>query len=305
MFQRRSRKSRLLAAVPLVAMIAGAGVAGLSATAEASHNYGTSRLTDIRAASHTGYDRLVFEFSGALPTSTFVSWASKITRDGSGATVPAAGNAFLQIGLSGVTGMNSSHTSTFGPANRTYALPNLAQVVHAGEFEGMLSFGASTLAKTSYTVSTLRSPSRVVIDVSTNYAKTSVPVSFVDVNRVVSGTTPYTRTVSRWVPSGAPAGGAMHRLFAGPTAAEYATGLRFLPSLATGWRDLTISGGIARVRLVGGCSSGGSSVATIATSIMPTLRAFSTVDWVKIYSPSGQTASPTGNVDSIPSCLEP
>jgi hypothetical protein len=55
---------------------------------------------------------------------------------------------------------------------------------------------------------------------------------------------------------------------------------------------------------VGGCSSGGSTV-TIAGEIMPTLRQFATVDWVKIYGPGGHTADPTGPTDSIPDCLNP
>ncbi len=58
------------------------------------------------------------------------------------------------------------------------------------------------------------------------------------------------------------------------------------------------------MRLVGGCSSGGSTV-TVAESIASTLKAFPTVDWVKIYSPGGTTERPTGNSDSIPECLEP
>lgn len=295
------KRRQFRVAVPLAVALAAAGAPGL---AQASHTAGMSRLTDVRAAAHTGYDRIVFEFSGKLPSATHVQWATKVVRDGSGETVPAFGGAFLQVGLTGVTGLTSAHTSTFGAANRTYALPNLAQVVHAGEFEGVVSFGVALMARTSYRVSTLTSPSRVVIDVGNAYARTTVPVSFVDRNRVVSGATPYTRAVSRTVPSGAPAGGAMNRLFAGPTAAEYATGLRFVASGAGGWRDLAISAGVARVRLTGGCSSGGSTV-IVADEIMPTLRAFATVDRVKILSPAGSTSSPTGSSGSIPGCLEP
>jgi hypothetical protein len=75
-------------------------------------------------------------------------------------------------------------------------------------------------------------------------------------------------------------------------------------SKATGFTDLSISGGIARVRLTGGCAGNGSTF-TVADEIMPTLRQFSTVDYVKIYGPAGYTEAPTGNSDSIPPCLEP
>jgi hypothetical protein len=304
MSRNRVFRSRTLAVAPLAAVSAlGLGV-GLPAVAQASHSVGVSQLVDVRAATHSGYDRLVFEFNGKLPSSVFVGWASKITRDGSGDTVPAAGNAFLQIGMSGVTGLNSKDKPTISHSPRTYATRNIAQVVHAGEFEGMLSYGASMMAKTSYTITKLKSPSRVVIDVKNSYPRTSVPVTMLDQDNYADGTAPYTRKVTRAVPSGSPAGGALTRLFAGPTAAEKADGLRLVRSGATGWKNLSISGGVARVWLKGGCNSGGSTF-TIADQIIPTLKAFASVDYVKVYSPSGQTASPSGKSDSIPSCLEP
>jgi len=76
-------------------------------------------------------------------------------------------------------------------------------------------------------------------------------------------------------------------------------------SLSTGVRDLPVAPNrVARVRLTGGCSSGGSTF-TVANLISPTLKQFPTVRWVKIYDPAGTTESPTGQSDSIPECLEP
>ncbi len=73
---------------------------------------------------------------------------------------------------------------------------------------------------------------------------------------------------------------------------------------ADGFRDLSIADGIARVTLVGGCDSRGSTM-TVANLIIPTLKQFSTVDHVKILSPEGETDSPDGPGDSIPACLNP
>jgi hypothetical protein len=73
---------------------------------------------------------------------------------------------------------------------------------------------------------------------------------------------------------------------------------------ATGFTNLTISNGIARVRLVGGANSHGSTL-TIAKEIFPLLKQFPTVRWVKIYDQNGQTETPTGQSDSIPAGLEP
>ena len=108
----------------------------------------------------------------------------------------------------------------------------------------------------------------------------------------------------RPVRPGTPATGLMDRLFAGPLPAERRAGLRLVRSRATGYADLAVAGGVARVRLTGGCSSGGSTV-TVAGSILPTLRHLPTVEWVKILDPAGQTADPTGSTDSVPACLEP
>ncbi|MCX6981536.1 MAG: hypothetical protein NTV08_12405, partial [Verrucomicrobia bacterium] len=68
--------------------------------------------------------------------------------------------------------------------------------------------------------------------------------------------------------------------------------------------SLTISNGIARVRLAGGANSHGSTL-TIANEIIPILKQFPTVTWVKIYDQNGQTETPTGQSDSIPTWLEP
>jgi len=38
---------------------------------------------------------------------------------------------------------------------------------------------------------------------------------------------------------------------------------------------------------------------------MPTLKQFPSIDYVKIYDPSGHTQQPTGHRDSIPVSLEP
>ena len=80
----------------------------------------------------------------------------------------------------------------------------------------------------------------------------------------------------------------MQRLFAGPAQGELASGLRFVSSGATGFKIMSIRGGVARVQLTGKLSSGGSTF-TIANEIMPTLKQFPGVRWVKIYDQSGRS----------------
>jgi hypothetical protein len=144
----------------------------------------------------------------------------------------------------------------------------------------------------------------VVIDIRAVFRTVDRKLYFFDVDRFLANDEPFFRPRLRPVRPLTPATGVMDRLFAGPLPSERAEGLRLLRSRAKNFTDLSIDSGIARVRLTGGCDSGGSTV-TIAGEIKPTLRQFDSVDWVKIYDPDGNTANPTGKVDSVPECLEP
>lgn len=261
-------------------------------------------LTQIRAAHHPGYDRLVFEFRGGIPKSRGVVYVTKVIADPSGKKVHVVGSALLRVRFKYANGHNASGRRSYGPARRTFALPGLIQVVNAGDFEGVLSFGVGVARREPFHVFTLSDPSRVVIDVRTPYRTTGVGDYFLDTRNFSIGRKPFTHRVGRPVIPPAVAFGALQRLFAGPTRAELTQGLRFVSSKATGFKHLSIQDHVARVQLTGGCSSGGSTF-TIANEIRPTLKQFSSVRWVKIYSPSGYTERPRGHSDSIPECLEP
>ena len=302
----RHLRITMVSVLVLLAMLMSAvPVAGASAASQAQK---VPTLREIRAARHDGYDRLVFEFSGGLPERTRVRWVDRVTADGSGLPVRVAGNAFLDVSLFPVRAHRETGDfgSTYGPRRRAYDLPNIATVVNSGDFEAVVSFGVGLMKKTSVMrTMRLRNPARYVIDVRTNFNRTRVRTWFFDAPRFVDNTSPFFRPVRRWVPTNAPARGALHRVYAGPTQAERRDGLRLLRSRSTGFTNLRISSSkIARVQLTGGCGSGGSTV-TVAGEIMPTLRQFPTVRWVKIYDPQGTTERPTGRVDSIPECLEP
>ena len=261
-------------------------------------------LTQISAAHHPGFDQLVFQFSGPVPAQHSARYVSQVIADPSGLPVNVAGSATLLVRFSPATGHNAQGNVTYGAAQRTYALPGLIQVVKAGDFESVLSFGVGVARAAPIHMFTLTKPSRVVIDVRTPYRTVQVRDYFLDSQRFATGQAPYTHAVYRPVIWPATTFGAMQRLFAGPTQGELASGLRFVSSGATGFKNLTISGGVARVQLTGRISSGGSTF-TIANEIMPTLKQFPSVHWVKIYDQFGHTERPFGHSDSIPFSLEP
>lgn len=282
--------------------LAGALVAPAAAPALA-HTSTVPTLVGIRAAHHRGFDRVVFDFAGGLPKSRQVSYVSQLVADPSGLPVRIAGRAILQVRFDPATAHTPSGRVT-APDRVAFALPNVMTAVKAGDFEAVTTYGIGLAKRQPFHVFTLKHPYRVVIDIRAAFRTVLRKVYFFNQPRFLANRPPFFTPVLRPVPPFTPATGVMDRLFAGPLRSESAKGLRLVLSGATGFTALRISHQIARVQLTGGCSSGGSTI-TIAGEIMPSLRQFATVDFVKIYDPAGKTENPTGRVDSIPECLEP
>ena len=300
-----STARRIVSLVFVVTAVGFVAAAASAGQAHRAHLAATtpSRLIAIRAAHHPGFDRLVFEFTGPPPPRQQVRYVNRLVADPSGRPIPIAGRAILEASLFPATARDAAGTAT-APERTAFALPNLMSVVRAGDFESVLSYGVGLMRRTSFHVSTLTRPSRVVIDIDTPFRTVLKKVYFENLPRFAVGTAPYVTAVLRPVLPGAPATGVMDRLFAGPTQAESAAGLGLQQSGATGFTGISIGGLVARVRLTGTCSSGGSTF-SIADEIYPTLKQFATVDFVKIYDSAGHTEAPTGQRDSIPFCLEP
>src|SRR5688572_14416751 len=59
-----------------------------------------SELTGVRVGQQTCYDRLVLDITGGTSVGSFdVRYVDRVRQDGSGAVVPLAGGAFLQISV--------------------------------------------------------------------------------------------------------------------------------------------------------------------------------------------------------------
>jgi hypothetical protein len=288
---------------PAAGVLALAGIAGLAAPAStALASAGVPVLTAIHAGHRHGYDQIVFQFAGGLPARRSVSYVAGLPGSGAGTLASVVGRARLLVSFSGASGRDSQGNAAYGPARRSYALRGVIQVVAVQDSQNVVSFGVGLARREPFRVRALANPSRIVIDVPTPYRTAGVSDFFV--NSGSAGGQAVTVPARRPVIRPATAARALHRLFAGPTQAELARGLRFVTSGATGFSRLTIRHGVARVQLTGGCSSGGSTV-TVATEIMPTLRQFPSVQWVKVYDPAGRTTQPAGHTNSIPACLRP
>ncbi len=259
-------------------------------------------LTSVQAQHVGKVDRVTFTFEDGLPDDVLVDWVDTLHHDGSGRPVRVAGAKVLMLVFGGATAHDQNGSTV--RTRTAFPLPNVITAVGAGDFEATVTFGLGVQKRTSYTMTKLQNPDRVVVDVRAGFPTTSRKIWLVDKDAVNSGNGPSFVPRQRPIRNDAPAGAALHALFAGPLPQERADGLRLVRSHAWGFGDLQIAGGIARVRLTRGCNSNGSTI-TVAGEIAPTLRQFPTVDWVKIYDPGGSTEQPQGQVDSIPACLEP
>jgi hypothetical protein len=286
-----------------VLVLALAGLAALVGPATgALASAPTPVLTAISAAHHGHYDQLVFQFTGALPAHHSARYVSQLPSGGSGSPVSVAGSALLLVSFSPAGGQDSGGSVAYGPSQRTYALPDVIQVVTVADHQNVIKFGVGLARREPFRMLVLAQSHQVVIDVRTPYQTVVIRDFFVN-SGIVFGTA-VTQPADRPVIQPATPAAALQRLFAGPTQAELASGLRFVTSGATGITRLNIHDGVARVHLAGACSSGGST-RTVATEIMPTLRQFASVRWVKIYDPADHTEQPAGDTDSIPACLKP
>jgi hypothetical protein len=295
---------RVRAVAMMVALVGLSAGTVTAATAGAATAPVVPTLTQVSAAHHFGHDTLVFQFRGGVPARYTARYVPQVTADPSGLPVNVVGSALLQVTFSPASGHNATGAVTYGPAQRTFALPELIQVVKAGDFESVLSFGAGVAKAEPFRMYTLPGAGQVVLDIGAPYWTVPVRDYFLNTHRFTAGRGPLTEAVYRPVIPPATAFGALQRLFAGPTQAEQARGLKFVSSGATGFKILSIRDGVARVQLTGKISSGGSTF-TIANEIMPTLKQLRSVHWVKIYDRNGHTERPFGHSDSIPFSLEP
>lgn len=292
--------------VALAAFAALALLVPLMSVPVAAH--GSHTLIDIRVAHHPGHDRIVFEFQGGLPHDTTWHWNDVAPPEQpSGDPSLTQGEDFIHVTFEHATGTTkvAPYTSTYGEPSQAYDLPNILEVHNTRDSADVLSFAIGVMHRTEVIdVLELTDPPRIAIEVSTDFDRVPVDIWFAD-RDLFAGGPPYMVAVERTVPADDVLRGTVRRLYAGPTAAELADGLRFVRSHATGWTDLRVSDtDVARIQLTGGCELGPQPI-SIGKEIIRTLKDLPGVDWVKVYGPNGKTDDPDHLTDSLPTCLIP
>jgi hypothetical protein len=131
-------------------------------------NKETALLTDVRAARHEGFDRVVFEFRNVLPGYDIRYVSRPVRADGSGRTVPISGNAVARIrmgnALDADLGRASAPLTYTGPQRFTPGTPEIVELARSGGFEGVLTWVAGLQDPVDFRVTTLTAPPRLVVD---------------------------------------------------------------------------------------------------------------------------------------------
>jgi hypothetical protein len=148
--------------------LSGAGTAPRTATATDP----TALLTDLQASVHDGCDRVVFQFRDGAPPGYDVSYrAGPFNKGESNEPLDVQGAAYLVVRLDKASGVDQSSPTATPTYTGSRTMTNLGlghavEVVNSEDFEGVMTWVIGLDAPRPFTVTTLSSPPRVVVDVS-------------------------------------------------------------------------------------------------------------------------------------------
>jgi hypothetical protein len=123
-------------------------------------------LTDVRAARHGGFDRIVFELgSGSAPGYHLEYIDRPVRQCGSGEATPVAGDAWLEIRFEPANAHTPSGTPTIAKRNQTVELEVVKELEQTCDFEAVVVWVIGVKRPNRYRVLTLDDPLRLVVDV--------------------------------------------------------------------------------------------------------------------------------------------
>ena len=126
---------------------------------------GIANITDVRIGTHTGYDRVVFEFEQGTPELTLDRATPPFTEDASGAPMDVEGAGFLRLTMRGGTKQTDAGTSSYdGSTDFRTSHPSLVHLVEGGDFERQSTWYLGLTGEACVRVLLLDDPARLVID---------------------------------------------------------------------------------------------------------------------------------------------
>ena len=126
---------------------------------------GSPKLVGLRAGRHPGFDRVVFQLDGPIPSYYSVRYVPVVRLDGSGEPLRLRGSAFLEVVVRAPT-HDEDYRPVLTPTRLRPDLPALREVSAPGSFEGQTTAGIGVTRKVGFRVFELSSPTRIVIDLA-------------------------------------------------------------------------------------------------------------------------------------------
>jgi hypothetical protein len=126
---------------------------------------GSPKLTSMRAGRHAGFDRVVFQLDGPIPSYYSVRYVPVVRLDGSGDPLRLRGTAFLEVVVRAPT-HDQNYQPVLSPTRLRPDFPALREVNAPGSFEGQTTAGIGVSQRVGFRVLELTSPTRIVIDLA-------------------------------------------------------------------------------------------------------------------------------------------
>jgi hypothetical protein len=124
-----------------------------------------AEVVAVREARHDGFDRVVFEFRGAVP-GYHLEYIDKPVRDcGAGNVVPIEGDGWLEVRLFPANAHDDAGRPLLPERERKVTLGVLREIERTCDFEAVVTHVIGLSVPNRYRVLELEDPSRLVVDV--------------------------------------------------------------------------------------------------------------------------------------------
>ena len=128
----------------------------------------SAKLAAVRAASHAGYDRVVFQFEGAKVPAYRIGYVREIfLGESDDELLTLEGDARIEATFQGTASDDYRPGTQTMPDTLTPALPQVRQLGLAEDWEGVVRIGVGLDHRAGFRVLELTGPVRVVVDVAT------------------------------------------------------------------------------------------------------------------------------------------
>ena len=139
---------------------------GTAGIVDVQHEGPPALLTDVRSASHPGYDRFVWQFQGVGVPGYHLEYVDKPVRKcGSGQVTSILGDAWLEVRLYPANAHTEAGAPTVAERDRQLTLEVAKELESTCDFEAVVTWVIGVEHPNHYRVLELENPARLVVDI--------------------------------------------------------------------------------------------------------------------------------------------